>query len=107
VVSWTENVRTAQVAVDVNTLENDIRNIIDERYYLIENCKNLQHKQVRYEQFCSDYRIVQHILEWLTGDRYEVYTKTHKQNPENLRDKIINYDEFVIEVEKLGFGHLL
>lgn len=106
---WDGNVRTARVKVDTQSLELELRRIIDEKTYLIDkvNELGLLKKRIKYEDFKDDVRPVEDILHWLIGERRTLITKLSKQNPDSLKARVTNYNELVTEIRRLNLDHLL
>jgi len=104
---WGDDPIQAKVEVPIDSLERNIRRIMREKKYLIAKCHGLQHKRLRYEQFKDNYEPVEKVLEWLIGEKYSVKSRLQKQNPDSLRERVINFDALVSELNRLGFAHLV
>jgi hypothetical protein len=46
-------------------------------------------------------------LEWLIKEKRLVKSRLRKQNPDSLRERVINFDALVAELKRLGFAHLV
>lgn len=106
---WDGKVRTAKVEVNLKTLGLELQRIIDQKAYLRHKLAHLEidAKHLSYETFANSYTSVEGIMEWLIGTRHHLTTKLSKQNPDNLADRVVNFNELVAEVRRLGLGHLL
>lgn len=104
---WDGKPITSKVEVPLESLEENIRRIMLEKKYLLEKCKFLPYKRLRYEQFKDNCEPVERVLEWLIGEKYSVESHLRKQNPDSLRERVTNYDALVAELNRLGFAHLV
>jgi LPS sulfotransferase NodH len=106
---WDGKVKTARVKVRIDTLELELKRIMRQKQYLIDNVEQLglPSRRIKYEDFKDDVTPVEDLLCWLIGEHYPVTTKLVKQNPDSLRARVINYDALAREVSRLGLDHLL
>jgi very-short-patch-repair endonuclease len=104
---WNEDPIPTKVKVHIGSLEHNIRRIMREKKYLIDKCKYLPHKRIVYEQFKNNCGPAERILEWLIKEKRLVKSRLRKQNPDSLRERVINFDALVAELKRLGFAHLV
>ncbi len=106
---WDGAVRTAQVPIRIAALESALRQINEEKQYLIEKVRalDLPRRRIKYEDFKDSILPVENILYWLSGERYALTTKLSKQNPDSLRARVTNYEDVVAEIHRLQLSHLL
>jgi len=106
---WDGQVKTAKVTVNIPALKGHFNRILDEKAYLIDKVAEtgLRNRKIFYEHFKDDVVPAEELFLWLTGKPAKLSTKLTKQNPDDLRERVTNYDELVEEVKRLGFDHLL
>jgi len=104
---WDGKIRTAKIRIPIKTLKSELLRIREEKRFLNRQVSTFDHKKLVYEKFKNNIADVESILPWLLGKNFKLTTKLCKQNPDDLQRKIINYEEIVAEINKIGFNHLI
>jgi LPS sulfotransferase NodH len=106
---WDGKVRTAQVAINTQTLGFELQKIAHQKKYLIDTVSRLglDNRRIKYEDFKDSITPIEDLLFWLVGQRHALTTKLSKQNPDSLKARVSNYDELVAEVKNLDLEYLL
>lgn len=104
---WAGEPMVAKVEVPIGSLGANLRRIKKEKRYLLEKSKLLDRRKLMYEEFKDTVEPVGAILPWLVGEEYSPTTKLQKQNPDSMRNRVINYRALVDELQRLGFDHLI
>lgn len=103
---WAGKPKTAKVHVPIPTLGKTLAKISKQKMYLIEKTTQFDHRRVRYEDFKDSVEPIEQLMPWLIGEEYNLTTRLQKQNPDNLQARVKNYGALVVELRRLGLGHL-
>lgn len=101
---------TARVLYPINQIATKVAEIKADRAYLDKHVSKygLDHVSIIYESVLEDKSVLERTFEWVCGRKpYFLEPQTIKQNSDNLRDIIINYDEFANECARLHLSAFL
>ncbi len=106
---WDGKIKTARIYLNPKDINPSLALIMKQKKYLIDTVANLgiEAKRIKYEDFKNNIKPVEDLLYWLIGERSPLTTKLSKQNSDNLADRVLNYEEVVAEINRLGLSHLL
>lgn len=106
---WNGDVKTTKVEIDITKLEFELKKIVKQKEYLLSNVDKygLDKRRIKYEDFKNSTESVEKLFYWLVGENKKLSTRLIKQNPDNLIDRVTNYEELVTEVRRLGYERLL
>jgi hypothetical protein len=100
-----ESAGTVKIRYPIANLERDINFIRSSQAYIDKNViqYRLRDKLVIYEDYEFNMNYVSdHIMPYFIGKSVVVNTRTSKQNPTRLADRLLNYEELARELRKLN-----
>lgn len=96
---------TVKIRLPVNRLENDIKIIREHQSYIDRNVSKygLNNLLVTYEDYEHNLSYISDVvMPYYIGRSVKVTARTKRQNPERLRDRLVNYRELVSELRRLN-----
>lgn len=104
---WDGNVKHAKINVPIDTLQSELIRIREEKRYILYKSISLDRKIIEYEQFKDNINVVESLLPWLIGSKRYLKSRLSKQNSDDLRNRILNYEEVVDEIHRIKMSHLI
>ena len=105
-----EPVKTTKVQVDVNMIETTMKEIRRYRAHMDAKVQEYQldNRMVVYEDIEHDLQKINDYMPWLIGRTISSYKeRTIRQNPESIRDRVLNYEELEKACERLHLTSFL
>lgn len=105
--AWDEPVKSFKVYINVNAISDQLDNIRKADEYILLKTRAFNKKIIYYEDFNGNYSTIENILPWLLSSKHKLTTKLRKQNPDIMRQRVINYDQLQRQAEILNIQHML
>lgn len=104
---WEGIPATQKVYINTSNLTRQLENISKQEQYMISQSSYFNKKIIYYEDFKDEHQNVARILPWLIDENHHLTTSLRKQNPDDIKERVINYEQLVSIARHLNIQHML